>query len=109
MRGSCHVQMICQTQVGHLGGRLGVSPGPGFGSGRNFNLGVIKLFFAVIIRMVIRTSKMFFSYMSFNGSDAFDSSDPAARISALIDHFLQEEGKKANVESCSVTFLPRPS
>jgi hypothetical protein len=37
--------------------------------------------------MIVCSSKMFFSDVSFNSSDAFDGSNPAAWISALIDHF----------------------
>jgi hypothetical protein len=41
--------------------------------------------------MIVCPSKMFPSDVSLNSSDAFDGGNLAARVSALIDHFLQRK------------------
>lgn len=93
-----HIQVVGQTQIGHLRCWLGVGPSPG-PCGRNFHLGVIEFLFSVI-RMIVGSFQVLPSDVSLNGPNAFDSSNSAAGISALIDHFLQgEQRKNANVES----------
>ena len=44
--------------------------------------------------MIICPSKMFPSDVSLNSSDAFDCGNLTARVSALIDHFLQWKKKQ---------------
>ena len=57
-------------------------------------LSVLKLNDMMRTWMIVCSSKMFFSDVCFNSSDAFDGSNLAARISALIDHFLKREKKQ---------------